>query len=337
VNSERLAGIDIARGFALGGMSIAHAAPRADESELIVDGRSALLFATLAGVSLGLMSGGARPTQRRGQMRVAVLLRALFLVGLGLLLWVIPTNIAIILDYYGVMFLLLVPLLFVRRGWLAGIAVVLFVVAPLLATQVNPIATDASTPWQVALILDRLLTGHYPALVWLPVLIVGLIAARSDLRRPRVQYTVAIGGILAAAVGYGTAALLPGLSAEAHSSTHAEILGSGGFAFAVIGVLLIATRPGSGWSRMLGRLLSPIEAMGAMPLTVYTAQILVIASFFVAEGRQFGVEYQSWWLVAGLVVGSALFAVLWRRFAGRGPLEYAIRRLSSPPSEHADV
>ena len=337
MNSERLAGIDIARGFALIGMFVAHAAPRAGETELVVDGRSALLFATLAGVSLGLMSGGARPTARRGQMRVAVILRALFLIGLGLVLWVIPTNIAIILDYYGVMFLLLVPLLFLPRAWLAGIAVVLFWIAPLLAAWVKPTATGSSTPWQVALILDRLLTGYYPALVWLPLLVVGLIAARSDLGRPQVQYTVALGGIVAAVIGYGAAALLPGVSAAAHSSTHAEILGSGGFAFAVIGVLLIATRPDFGWSRMLARLFAPIGAMGAMPLTVYTAQILVIAGFFIAAGRSFDVEYQSWWLVVGLVVGSAVFASLWRRFVGRGPLEWAIRRLSSPPSEHASV
>ena len=133
------------------------------------------------------------------------------------------------------------------------------------------------------------------------------------------------------------AAILPGVSAEAHSSTHAEILGSGGFAFAIIGMLLIATRPDFGWSRMLARLFAPVEAMGAMPLTVYTAQILVIASFFIAAGQSFGVEYQSWWLVAALIVGSALFALLWRRLVGRGPLESAIRRVSSPPSEHAGV
>ena len=161
------------------------------------------------------------------------------------------------------------------------------------------------------------------------MLIVGFIAARSDLSAPLVQIHVLLGGIAAMVIGYGAAATMPGVSAEAHSSTHAEILGSGGFAFAVIGVLLLATRPRSdGTARMSPVCVGPIGAMGAMPLTVYTAQIMVIAGFFVAAGTTSAVEYQSWWLVAGLIIGAAAFAIAWRRFLGRGPLESAIRGFS---------
>jgi uncharacterized membrane protein YeiB len=331
VNTERLVGIDVARGCALIGMFVAHAAPRGDEGEWIVDGRSALLFATLAGVSLGLMSGGTSPTRERGRMRRSVVLRAVFLIALGLILWLIPTNIAIILDYYGVMFLLLAPLLFLGRVTLAALSLVLFVTAPLLAELAKPLGQSSATGWPLAILIDRLLTGYYPALVWLPVLIVGLVAARSDLSTPLVQFTLALGGIAAMVVGYGAAASVPGVSAEAHSSTHAEILGSGGFAFAVIGVLLLATRPRSdGAPSMLARALRPLEAMGAMPLTVYTAQILVIAGFFVAAGKASGLAYENWWLVACLIIGSAAFALAWRRVLGRGPLESAIRGFSMP-------
>ena len=329
VNTERLVGIDVARGCALIGMFVAHAAPRVDEGEWIVDGRSALLFATLAGVSLGLMSGGARPTGERGRMRRSVVLRAVFLIALGVILWLIPTNIAIILDYYGVMFLLLAPLLFLGRIPLAAVALGLFVTAPLLAEVAEPLGQSSTTGLPLAIVIDRLLTGYYPALLWLPVLIVGLIAARSDLSTPLVQFVLVFGGIAAMVIGYGAAASVPGVSAEAHSSTHAEILGSGGFAFAVIGVLLLATRPRSdGAPRMFTRLVRPIEAMGAMPLTVYTAQIMVIAGFFVAADKASGLEYENWWLVAGLITGSAAFAIAWRRVLGRGPLESAIRGFS---------
>ncbi|WP_193508837.1 DUF418 domain-containing protein [Cryobacterium sp. BB736] len=333
----RLAGIDIARGLALIGMFIAHAAPYPDpDAEWIVDGRSSLLFATLAGVSLGLMSGSAEPTAERGRMRQTVVLRALLLILLGLVLWIVPTDIAIILDYYGVMFLLLVPLLFLPRRVLAIVAVTLFVIAPLLADAAQPIVDGATTPALVVVPVEWLLTGYYPALVWLPVLILGLIAARSDLRRVGTQLLVLLGGIGGMLVGYGAAAVVPGVDASAHSATHAEILGSGGFAFTVIGALLLLTGPALGAvGGGLRFALAPVAAMGSMPLTIYTGQILVIASFFIAAGRPF-VVYDSWALVVWLIIGSALFALLWRRFVGPGPLEWVMRQLTSPPSLATD-
>ncbi len=333
----RLAGIDVARGLALIGMFIAHAAPYPNpDAEWIVDGRSSLLFATLAGVSLGLMSGGEEPTAQRGRMRLTVVLRAVLLILLGVALWILPTDIAIILDYYGVMFLLLAPLLFLPRPVLAIVAVTLFVIAPLLADAAEPLADSATTPAFVVVPVDWLLTGYYPALVWLPLLILGLIAARSDLRRVGTQLLVLLGGIAGMTVGYGAAAVLPGVDASAHSATHAEIAGSGGFAFTVIGALLLLTGPALG---LVGRgirfALTPVGAMGSMPLTIYTGQILVIASFFVAAGRPF-VVYDSWALVAWLIIGSALFALAWRRFVGPGPLEWVMRRLTSPPALTAE-
>ena len=95
------------------------------------------------------------------------------------------------------MFLLLAPLLFLRRVLLAALALLLFVTAPLLAELAEPLVGSSSTGWPLAILIDRLLTGYYPALVWLPVLIVGLIAARSDLSTPLVQFVLVLGGIAA--------------------------------------------------------------------------------------------------------------------------------------------
>src|SRR3954451_3014818 len=119
----RIAGVDIARGIAVLGMFVAHVLPDG-ETENLADGRSSVLFATLAGMSLGLITGGAEPPPPRQRARFtgAVARRALFLILLGLVLWTLDSGIAIILDYYGVFFLVLLPVLFAPRGVLAALA-----------------------------------------------------------------------------------------------------------------------------------------------------------------------------------------------------------------------
>jgi uncharacterized membrane protein YeiB len=315
----RIPAVDIARGLAILGMFVAHAMPRADEGELLVDGRSSILFATLAGVSLGLLSGGTQPPGpgSRSASRRVVFVRALAVFLLGVLLWTLGSEIAIILDYYAIMFLLMLPLLFARRAVLAATAVLLLVVAPILARLVDPGDRAPASVLDVA--REYLLTGYYPALVWLPLLLVGLVAARSGLERRRTQAWLVGGGTAAAIAGYGSAALIPGVTAEAHSGSTAEILGSGGTALAVLGLLLVATnagRFGSG-ARVV---LWPLGAAGALALTVYTAQIVVLAMVAGARGSG-GPDYPGWPLLIGLAVSSLVGASLWRYFLGRGPLE----------------
>lgn len=65
----RLAGVDLARGLAVLGMFAAHLLWITDPFDwgtpgtwiALVDGRSSILFATLAGVSIGLVTGGRVP------------------------------------------------------------------------------------------------------------------------------------------------------------------------------------------------------------------------------------------------------------------------------------
>ena len=117
----RIEGVDAARGIALIGMFVAHVAPAVasvDAAELIAlaDERPRLLFALTAGIGLGLLSGGVRPAddpRERGALRRQVAIRAVMLVALGLL--VVATLrplVFVILDVYGVAFLLMIPLMF---------------------------------------------------------------------------------------------------------------------------------------------------------------------------------------------------------------------------------
>lgn len=334
----RIAGIDIARGFAIIGMFVAHAIPRANDAELLVDGRSSILFATLAGVSLGIMTGSERPIERgrRSDRLVSILLRALLIFLLGATLTVLDSGVLVILDFYAVMFLLLTPALFLPRWALGLIGAVLAVAAPAIAIGLD----EASPTAQPVLhfVQFYLLTGHYPALVWVPFLIAGLISARSGLNRTKTQAWMIGAGTFSAVLGYGAAHVLPGATAEEHSGSTAEVLGSGGVAIAVIGGLLWLSAQEAPERRRLGvavrRLFWPIAAIGSMSLTVYTLQIITLAVFSVLREESGGeIEYPGWPLLIGMTIASLVFASVWRRFLGKGPLERVLAYLTRTPRE----
>ncbi len=326
----RFSGIDAARGLAIIGMMAAHVWPR-DESqgELLVDGRPSILFAVVAGVALGIVTeGAARDRERRTTARWRLVIRAALLIALGLLLWMLPHGVAIILDYYGIMFVLLIPLLFLPRAVLGVLGAVLLVVAPLLRDEIVASGTELERPWAAA--VEYLFTGYYPALLWLPLLIAGLLCARSGLDATRTRLLMLSLGCLAAVAGYGAAAVLPGVSAEAHSSTHAELLGSGGLAV-VVGalLLLVLDRPTS--SRALALVAMPLVAVGRMPLSIYTGHVLVIAAFAsLGPAGRFEAEVGIP-LFIGLTVASVLIACAFHALRLRGPLEAAVSTLSALP------
>ena len=327
--APRLVGLDTARGLAVLGMLFAHPIPRTDTSELLVDGRPSILFATIAGMSLGIIIGGGGPSlpRPRSALRVRVLVRALVLFFLGLFLASLDSGVAIILDYYGVMFLLLIPLLFLNRLALGIVCAALLVIVPPIGGEL----ASRSAGTVVGDTLERyLLTGYYPALVWLPLVIAGLVCARSGLGRRATQLAMVVAGTFASVLGYGAAAVIPGVDAVAHSSTAAEIVGSGGVAIAVVGVLLLVA--GHARAGFVRAVLSPVGAVGAMPLTVYTLQIValtVVAALQDADGAG-SISYPGWPLLGGLTLGSLLFAMLWRWRIGRGPLEWALGILTAP-------
>ncbi len=333
------------------GMFVAHAIPRMDAAELIVDGRSSILFATLAGVSLGLITGGDRPLPRgdRRATVLGILIRAAGIFVLGALLLLLDSEIAIILDYYGIMFVVLIPLLFLRRWVLAIVAAILAVAVPGFAATLPPVSSSGLDVGGA--IQDYLFTGYYPALVWLPFLIVGLLCARSGLGRRGTPAAMIVGGSAAAVIGYTVGAVVPGATAAAHSGGTAELVGSGGVAVAIIGLTVWVT---GGWrtggsrtggsragSEMAGpergavargiRLAaSPLAATGSMALTVYVLQIIVLAAAVAL--RDVGlIDYPGWPLLIGLVVGALVLPSLWRRLAGRGPLERMLASLSRLP------
>src|SRR3712207_1382767 len=79
----------------------------------LVDGRPSILFATLAGVSLALLSGGRTPATGRelARARTRVLVRAAWVFAIGGVLELLDTDIAVILGVYAALFVLALPFL----------------------------------------------------------------------------------------------------------------------------------------------------------------------------------------------------------------------------------
>lgn len=354
----RIVGLDVARALAVIGMIGAHVGIVGDAETRdivwarpetwggLVNGRSSILFAVLAGISVALLSGGSTPPtgQELSRTRLRLVGRGLAVLGIGLLLELLGTPVVVILTFYGVLFVLAPVFLTWRPRTLFLTAGILAVVGPPVYALVRVLTLDSSGPG------IQLLLTYYPLPVWLVFLLVGLGLGRLDIRRRDVAVAMALIGAGLALAAYTVGALaeafvleepaadageapttyggrlaaaaplqriLSGaLSVAPHSGGIPEILGSGGVALAVIGLCLLIAPP-------LRLVVVPLAALGAMPLSAYSAQIVAIS---VAQGGPGGTAETGnalWgWMVVGLVVA----CTVWALTLGRGPLERLVAR-----------
>jgi uncharacterized protein len=328
---SRIVGIDVARGLAVLGMFGAHIGVLTPFDWLepgtwtdVVSGRSSVLFATLAGVSIAIVSGRTTAVSgadlSRVRMRLGV--RAVLIFIIGVLLIVLGTNVAVILPVYAVLFLMALPVLRMPPLALFTIALVIAVVVPPLLAAAAP-ALEYSPNIGTALASDIFLNGSYPALLWIVFVLVGLGIGRFDLPQRVVQWRLLGIGAMLAVLGYGAgefAASTWGASSiattEPHSGSPFEVVGSLGFALAVLATCLLA-------SRAIHRPLFPLAAVGSMALTVYSTHIVAIALIGASVPGQ---TDNSLWVVFTVV--SLVAASLWKFFIGRGPLEWLLTTAS---------
>jgi hypothetical protein len=145
-----------------------------------------------------------------------LVVRALLIALVGLFLGGLDTNIAVILTYYGVLFVLGLPFLGLRSGALFSLAAAWLVVVPAMSHLVRPAlpprGVDSPTfgalahPWQ--LFTELTLTGYYPAVVWVAFLLAGMAVGRHDLRRWSTAVGLAGAGAVLAAASVLASALL---------------------------------------------------------------------------------------------------------------------------------
>ncbi|MFF4186251.1 DUF418 domain-containing protein [Streptomyces sp. NPDC001691] len=242
----RLVGVDLARALAVFGMYIVHIGPPLSATtgvgswvRYLADGHSSVLFATLAGFSLTLIAGRREPKTglagRQAKARIAI--RAVILLALGTAL-AMEYGDVIILGYYGVYFLLSLPLLRLSAKTLAVIAAGLALITPQLAfvlqlglsesVQQSINAYDPLKSLSEVGVLDLLLTGLYPTITWMPFVIAGMALARLDLSATAVQRRLAALGATLTVTAYGLSMLLAGK--DAVRSTAEDGKPSGGLA-----------------------------------------------------------------------------------------------------------
>lgn len=303
----------------------------------LADGRSSALFALLAGCGLGFMTARAYPDPGAVRAeRPRILLRALWLGVAGVALMFLGTPVVVILSSYALMFALTVPLLHLRPAALLGWAAGVVVLAPPLVQALRVVVNGTPEPGAWLPGLFEVATGYYPALAWLAYSLTGLAVVRLPLGSLRTQALLLAAGATLCAAGYGTGAWLEAalggrsaeltyamslVSVEPHTDSGFELLGNIGAALCVIAISLLLTR--TLWQRVFWY---PLIAAGSMSLTLYVGHLFYIA----ALGSDAVWHPTSQAPLLWLIVGSVLFATIWKLTLGRGPLERALARLSTP-------
>lgn len=247
-STARLIGIDLARGLAVLGMYATHVGPEPSVGGPLgfvlelARGRSSALFALLAGFSLVLITGRPHPRTGRAGRQAAgrILIRSVVLIALGFALTALDTEVDVILAFYGLIFLVVLPLYRLRARTLAVVAAAGALVMPQLLYLIrqsidggdwadtvigwDPLARISGTDGLVEL----LFTGEYPVLTWMPFMIAGMAVARLDLTRRGMRARLALAGGGLAVLGYGGSWLALRLVPQARGTVAAATDGDSG-------------------------------------------------------------------------------------------------------------
>lgn len=221
----RVIGVDVTRGLAVLGMAAVHILPLTHAGggptlvAYLAAGRSAAAFAFVAGISLAFLTGGMVRLVGRAATAAAagIVVRGVLIGLLGLALAYLGVA-DIILAYYGLMFLLALPLLRIGPRALMICAAVFGIFGPVLIVALHragAIRTDSFDPTLTTLVTDPrtllellLVSGVYPVVVYLGYVCAGLAVGRLDLSSRRVATWLVVVGAALTALGQATSALL---------------------------------------------------------------------------------------------------------------------------------
>ncbi|KND43287.1 DUF418 domain-containing protein, partial [Streptomyces stelliscabiei] len=274
----------------------------------------------------------------------------------------------IILGFYGVYFLLALPLVRLRARTLAIIAAAFALVTPQLAFVLTSLLTS---PVQESInaydplrrlsevgVLDLLLTGFYPALTWMSFVIAGMALGRLDLSCGTVQKRLAALGACLIAAAYGMSLLLAGSGAlrsmaeDGSSSGSSGSMPPDGGSFPELSAsFLLKAGPHSGTTfDIIGSvgvailvIVGATVAMDRLPrlrrlakpvIAVGTMSLTAYVGHFLAQSALSvpagtGTQ-QSWVPLIMFVLGATVFAAIWSRFFRRGPLEHLLDAATKP-------
>ncbi len=345
VASSRIIGIDLARAFAMLGMVIAHYAWPDGSAGLLngvatgVSGRAMPLFVLLGGVGVTILSSRSAHPDR------ALLIRAAILYPVGVVLQEVTTFIAIILQYYALLFVLAILFRRLGRKTLVALAVLFTVIGAWTYQVVGPQLDRFEGPLDLienppAALWSLLFNGSYPLFPMASFFLVGMVLGRLDLRSTRLQVWLAAGGTV---VGVTTAWLAnrfgegrgfefgtrPAgsefswtrlLDTTGHSEMPAWVLSATGTSVAVLGICLLVA------PRMAGSV-RPLVALGQLALSFYVFQAVLVRFTPHPETTPLAQEFVT---ALAIYLGFMAFATIWQLRFRTGPLEAALRVGSSP-------
>ena len=335
--STRLDGLDAARGLAVVSMLVAHLSPVGGPAN-ITEYLTAPLFAVVIGVAMGLVLEDRRPPA--GTFLRDNALRGLVLVVLGIGLQELYTQVVVVLQYLGLLVIVLAPIaLLLHRMPVVTLAVAagLAVVSPVVMERARDWRLgDPDAPAMVEDLVRWLASGSSYRVVSLLAMALGGLALATVLRRAgQVPAAWAVGGVL---LGASLAAYLLGAASPdgsaAYSGTTAEIVGATLLSCGTVVLSFAALQTVRDLGA--GRVAEPLLATGRLALTAYTLQILWLA--LLAALRDDAPD-DSWWILGSslVVVVGACWAL--DRWWGTGPLEWVVHRLRTPvpgpPGRHA--
>jgi hypothetical protein len=317
---DRVVALDIARGIAVLGMLGAHAVGALSPvSDAVLVGRPSMLFFFLAGVTVGLTAVRRRldddATAARRRSRLMFRACTVFALGIALL----GVGFQSVLPVHGVLLALLVVVLRVRSQALLVAATVLALVVPQIQVLSDG-GTFGGALDDFPVIGRGALAVVLPAAGYAACSLAGLVIGRRMLTgRLRVGALAGIGAALTV-VGFGVGAVLrtvlgPSefLSAQGHSGTTVELVGSIGASMLVLAACLAL--PGGAL-----RALRPVAAVGTLALTMYLLHfvlVIVALSFCVGPIAQ-------WIAFAAIAAVMMALSVLILRRYRRGPLEWVV-------------
>lgn len=338
-HNPRFFALDAARGVALFGMLVSHTSPFVRPLPKLLDfGVSVLndvaspLFALTIGVTM-VVAGPAvdAPSEQRRRYRNQTVIRALILIGLGLLLELRFSGVVIVLAHLGITMLAAVALIFARARTLLMWAAVSLAVIPGVVTWVRfhpvPSLFDGTIPTPVAKILGWMLfdTG-YQALNLLPIVLIGIAIGRTILNERR-PMRMLLGGACAV---FLTVQVWMTLDLPGHDlrGGYAEVWRETALSLAAFAlVMLVASMSSERIMQVAERALEPCAVMGRMALSLYTLHILILMWIYsaVLGDPAIGVLWRGglygWSIMAGMLLICWAFAAAWWRWLGTGPVE----------------
>ena len=358
--STRIAGYDFARSLAVFGLVVANFSESVDHTDFywlhdFIQGGAIVAFLGLGGVGISLLKQRDQRTNdahESADSRKRLIKRAASLLVVGIccnLIW--HTR---LLCSYTVCIVIGALLLTVSNRWLWSLAFVFVVICVVFIFLIhdyfdyfevilNKETLRDADPWTVKGMAFRLYQNGFDSMLsWIVFLLIGMWLGRQDVHYPRVRRRVLVGGIVVALVAecalwvlifgiqwlpisfYPTSILEGNTDSFLILFKSLDFFATGGTATAIIGGSLILTEkyPDAKWTR-------PFIATGQLALTLYVAHLAI--GMGLSKALEF-LESKTLPFAIGSAVIFCICAVIfshfWRKRFERGPLEWAMRRIT---------